>query len=158
MDTFLFCQNYLSFARVQRLAEYTCYTKSMKITHLNPDSLHKNPAFSQAVSVEGASRMLYIGGQDGVNAEGKLAGDDFATQTEQAYKNLLEVLKAANASQANVLKLTIYVVQGQDIRAGFAAAQKVWGAQPTAVSVLVVSGLAVPGALVEIEAIAALEG
>ncbi len=129
----------------------------MKITHINPDSLHKNPAFSQAVSVNDASHMLYIGGQDGVTADGQLAGADFATQTEQAYKNVLEILKAANATQEHVVKLTIYVVQGQDIREGFAAAQKVWGTQPTAVSVIVVAGLAVPGALVEIEAIAALE-
>ena len=119
--------------------------------------MHKNPAFSQAVSLEGATNMLYIGGQDGVTADGQLAGDDFATQTEQAYKNVLEVLKAAKATQEHVVKLTIYVVQGQDIREGFAAAQKVWGTQPTAVSVVIVAGLAVPGALVEIEAIAALE-
>jgi 2-iminobutanoate/2-iminopropanoate deaminase len=129
----------------------------MKITHINPDSLHKNPAFSQAVSVGRASRMLYIGGQDGVMADGQLAGDDFATQTEQAYKNVLEILKTVNATQDHVVKLTIYVVQGQDIREGFAAAQKVWGTQPTAVSVIIVAGLAAPGALVEIEAIAALE-
>ena len=105
--------------------------------------------------VEKASRMLYIGGQDGVTAEGKLA-DGFAAQTEQAYKNLLEVLKAAGATQENVVKLTIYIVQGQDIREGFAAAQKAWGMHATAVSVAFVSGLALPGALVEIEAIAAL--
>ncbi len=129
----------------------------MKIIHHNPDTLHKNPAFSQAIEVEGASRMLYIGGQDGITVDGKLAGDDLSTQTEQAYKNVLELLKVAGATQKDVVKLTIYVVQGQDIREGFAAAQKVWGAQPTAISVLIVAGLAVPGALVEIEAIAALK-
>lgn len=134
-----------------------CILVSMKITHINPDSLYKNPVFSQAVSVEGAARTLYIGGQDGVTADGKLAGADFAAQTEQAYKNVLALLKEAGGSQENVVKLTIYIVQGQDIRQGLAAAQKVWGLHATAISVVFVSGLAVPGALVEIEAIAALK-
>ena len=126
----------------------------MNITHLNPDTMHKNPAFSQAVAVSGSSKTIYIGGQNGVDKDGKLVSDDFALQTEQAYKNVLAALAAAGASQENVVKMTIYVVQGQDVRDGFAAAQKVWGMHPTAISVPIVSGLAYPGALVEIEAIA----
>jgi enamine deaminase RidA (YjgF/YER057c/UK114 family) len=128
----------------------------MKIEHLNPDTLHKNPAFSQGVAIEGAAKLIYVGGQNGITADGALAGDDIATQTEQALRNVLEVLKSAGASQENVVKLTIYVVAGQDIRAGFGATQQVWGAYPTAVSVIIVAGLAVPGALVEIEAVAAV--
>ena len=66
------------------------------------------------------------------------------------------MLEEAGASQEQVLKLTIYLLQGQDINAAFGAAQEVWGPYPTAISVLFVPGLAVPGALVEIEAIAAV--
>jgi len=40
----------------------------MKITHINPDSMLKNPAFSQAVMVEDAKKILYIGEQNGVDA------------------------------------------------------------------------------------------
>ena len=128
----------------------------MKITHVNPDRLHNNPAFSQAVVIEGG-RTVYIGGQNGILPDGILAGSDLATQTEQAYRNVIEILHAVGADQGNVAKLTIYVVKGQDIRDGFAAAQKVWGNIPTAISVLIVDSLAVPGALVEIDAIAAVE-
>lgn len=106
--------------------------------------------------VEDAATTLYIGGQNGLKQDGKLAGEDVASQTEQALKNVLEILKSADASQEQVVKLNIYIVQGQDVRAGFAASQSVWGKYPTAVTVLVVSGLAVPGAVVEVEAIAAL--
>lgn len=128
----------------------------MQITHVNPESLHKNPAFSQAVKVTNAETMLYIGGQNGITSDGVLVGEDLALQTEQALKNILEILKSENATQENVLKLSIYIVEGQDIRAAFAASQKVWGMHATAVTVLVVAGLAVPGALVEIEATCAL--
>jgi 2-iminobutanoate/2-iminopropanoate deaminase len=127
----------------------------MKITHINPDGLYKSPAFSQAVVAEGG-RTIYIGGQNGILPDGTLAGEDLASQTEQAYKNILEILKAVGASQENVVKQTIYVTKGQDIREGYAATQKVWGNFPTAMSFVFVESLGVPGALVEIEAIAVI--
>lgn len=128
----------------------------MNIIHHNPDTLHKNPAFSQAVTVEGAVKMVYVGGQNGITVDGKLAGNALKSQTEQTLKNILEALKAVGASQENVVKLTIYIVNGQDISEAFAASQKMWGLHPTTISVLVVAGLAIPGALVEIDAVAAV--
>src|SRR4051812_6933098 len=103
----------------------------MKIAHVNPDELYKNPAFSQAVLAEGG-KTLYIGGQNGVLSDGKMAGDTLAAQVEQALRNILAILKTVGASQENVVKQTIYIVKGQDIREGYGASQKVWGNYPTA--------------------------
>jgi 2-iminobutanoate/2-iminopropanoate deaminase len=130
----------------------------MQITHINPDALHKNPAFSQGVLVEGG-RTLYIGGQNGLLPDGSLAGKDFASQTEQAYRNIIEVLKSVGASQENVVKQTIYMAKGQSIQDGFGAAQKVWGRFPTSITVVTVDGLGMPGAgvLIEIDAIAVID-
>src|SRR5258708_16724618 len=125
----------------------------MKITHINPDRLYKSLVFSQAVMVEGG-KTIYIGGQNGILSDGKMAGDNFAAQTEQAYKNILEIVKTVGGSQENVVKQTIYVVKGQDIKEGFAAAQKIWGNFPTPMSFILVEKLGVPGSLVRIEAIA----
>jgi 2-iminobutanoate/2-iminopropanoate deaminase len=127
----------------------------MKVTHINPDGLYKSPVFSQAVVAE-ASKTIYIGGQNGILSDGKMAGDTLAAQTEQAYKNILEILKSVGASQKNVVKQTIYLAKGQDLREGYAATQKTWGNFPTAICVVFVESLGVPGALVEIEAIAVL--
>jgi enamine deaminase RidA (YjgF/YER057c/UK114 family) len=131
---------------------------SMKITHVNPETLHKNPAYSQGVLVEGG-KTLYIGGQNGVLPDGSLVGTDFVSQTEQTYKNILEILKSVGATQENVVKQTIYVVKGQNIQEGLAAAQRVWGNFATAISVLFVEGLGTPGAgvLIEVDAIAVIE-
>jgi 2-iminobutanoate/2-iminopropanoate deaminase len=128
----------------------------MKITHVNPDSMLKNPAFSQAVMVEDAKKIVYIGEQNGVDASGVVVGDDLESQTEQALKNVLEVLRSVEATQENVVKQTILVAKGQDIRAGYAAAQRVWGAHPIAITVHIVDGFGIPGALVGIEAVCAL--
>jgi 2-iminobutanoate/2-iminopropanoate deaminase len=127
----------------------------MKVTYINPDGLYKSPVFSQAVVAEG-SKTIYIGGQNGILPDGKMAGDTLASQTEQAYKNILEILKTVDASQKNVVKQTIFLAKGQDIREGYAATQKAWGNFPTAITVVFVESLGVPGALVEIEAIAIL--
>ena len=128
----------------------------MKITHVNSDKLQKNPAFSHAVITEGG-KTIYIGGQNGILLDGSLAGTDLATQSKQAYKNLLQLLDLAGATQQNVAKMNIHIVKGQDIKDGFGAAQEVWGNYPAAINVVIVDSLGLPGALVEIDAIAVLE-
>jgi 2-iminobutanoate/2-iminopropanoate deaminase len=124
----------------------------MKITHINPDGLYKSPAFSQAVVAQGG-KTIYIGGQNGILPDGKMAGNTLAAQTEQAYKNIIEILKTVGAKQENVVKQTVYIAKGQDMKEGFAATQKAWGNFPTAISCFFVEALGVPGALVEIEAV-----
>lgn len=126
----------------------------MAIEHVNPASLHTNPAFSQG-TIAPAGRTLYVGGQNGVTADGTLL-EGAAEQAAQAMRNLLAVLTEAGATQADVAKLTIYLhptVSGED---GFAAALPIWGRHATAVTVVQVASFARPGVLVEIDAIAAL--
>lgn len=126
----------------------------MTLTHINPDTLHHNPAFSQGVLLEGQGALLVVGGQNGVDASGQVVSNDLGEQTAQALRNLLAVLDHVGATQADVAKLTIYLVAPADIMAGYAAAQEVWGSQPTALTVLQVAALGRPDCLVEIEALA----
>ena len=128
----------------------------MAVTHLNPASLHHNPAFSQGTVIPAGSSIVIVGGQNGVGPDGQVVGDSVGEQTEQALHNLLAVLAEAGATPADVAKMTIILVEGVDLNEGFAASQKVWGAQPTAITVQFVSALGRPEFLVEIEAIAAV--
>jgi enamine deaminase RidA (YjgF/YER057c/UK114 family) len=130
---------------------------SKKIQYINPEGLSKNPAFSQAVTVQGNGKTIYIGGQDALNAKGEIVGKgDIAIQTEQVMKNLQTALSACGATFDNLVKLTIYIVQGQDIARGFQASQKFLGhlKNPPVISGLFVSALANPDYLVEIDATA----
>jgi 2-iminobutanoate/2-iminopropanoate deaminase len=128
----------------------------MEITHLNPESLFSNPAFSQGVLVRGASDMLYVGGQNGTDASGAIVEGGLGPQTEQALRNVLAVLAEAGADQTNVVRLAVYMVEGQSVEEGYAASGRVWGPHATALTVLAVADLGRPEALVEIEAIAAI--
>lgn len=128
-----------------------------KIQYVNPDELSKNPAFSQIVTTQGNGKTIYIGGQDAVNAQGEVVGKgDIAKQTEQVMKNLQTALSACGATFENLVKLSIYIVQGQDLYRGFQVSQKYFGnlTNPPVISVLVVAGLANPDFLVEIDATA----
>ena len=130
---------------------------SDKIQHINPDGLSKNPAFSQVVTTQGNGKTIYIGGQDAVNEQGEVVGKgDIAEQTEQVMKNLQTALSACGATFENIVKLSIYLVQGQDLYRGFQVSQKYFGnlTNPPAISVLIVAGLANPNFLVEIDATA----
>jgi len=126
----------------------------MSIEHVNPESLPTNPAFSQG-TIAPAGRTLYVGGQNGVDADGTLL-DGADAQVAQAMRNVLAVLAAAGASQKDVAKLTIYLDPSISGPSGFGAALPIWGQNPTAVTVIQVASFARPGVLVEIEAIAAL--
>ena len=127
------------------------------ITHVHPEEMHNNPAFSQAVVVEGPARTIYVGGQNAVGADGQIVGaGDLAAQTEQTLKNIETVLAASGAGRDDIVKWNILVVQGQDINEGFGAFQRAWGtsARPPVITFAFVAGLANPEFLVEIEAIA----
>jgi 2-iminobutanoate/2-iminopropanoate deaminase len=128
----------------------------MAITHLNPPSLHANPAFSQGTLISAGSSIVIVGGQNGVGTDGQVVGDSLGEQTEQALRNVIAVLAEAGAKPADVAKMNIYLVEGADVNEGFAASLRVWGNQPTAITVQVVRALGRPECLVEIDAIAAV--
>jgi len=124
---------------------------------INPSTLNMNPAFTNVVAVSGSVKTIYIGGQDSVDASGAIVGKgDFRVQAEKVLENLQAALAAAGAELQYLVKWNIFVVHGQDLRAGLEVFQKVWGPRPNppAITVLFVSGLAHPDFLLEMDAIA----
>lgn len=125
-------------------------------THLNPDTLPQNPAFTQVVTVEAPTTTIYVGGQDAVTPDNTVVGDNLRDQTRQALRNVEAALAAAGATKADLIQLTIAVVDGQPLLDGFAAFQEMWDRSlpPPTITVLVVAGLADPQFLVEISGVA----
>jgi enamine deaminase RidA (YjgF/YER057c/UK114 family) len=127
------------------------------VEHLNPEGLHKSPAFTQAVVVRGAVKTIYIGGQNAVNAAGEIVGKgDLKTQMEQIFRNLQIALEACEATLENVVKWNIYALAEQPIAPALEVFQKVWGNRPNppVITVAFVVGLAHPDFLAELEATA----
>ncbi|THG33413.1 RidA family protein [Naasia lichenicola] len=122
------------------------------VTPVDPPELFRSPAFAQGMIAPPGS-LVFVGGQNGTNAEGELA-DGLGPQTEQALRNVLAVLAAAGTGPENAVKLTIYLDPAVDPNAAYAASAAVWRHR-SSVTVLAVAP-AKPGALVEIEAVAAI--
>ena len=128
-----------------------------KIEFINPDGLLKNPAFSQIAITRGSGNTIYIGGQNAITKDLQIIGKgDITLQTEYVLKNIEMALNASNATLDDIFKLTIYIVQGQDVQKGFAGAQKFLKklSNPPVITGVIVAGLANPDYLVEIEALA----
>lgn len=131
----------------------------MPVEHVNPDTLHRNPAFTQAVVIPAGARVAIIGGQNAVDADGNIVGKgDFGAQSAKAVDNLIAALDAVGADLGDVVKLTIFIVGDADLAPGFGAWMERWGTRenPPAISGIRVHGLAHPDFLVEIEAMAVL--
>lgn len=131
-----------------------------EIALLSPDALVNSPAFSHVAVIPPNATTLYVGGQNSVAADGALVGvDDVAVQSRRALANVESALTAADATLADVVSYTILFVHGVDVGAAYGAVAGALdtGGAPPLVTAAMVAGLAVPGALVEIAAIAAVQ-
>ena len=124
---------------------------------LRPEGLVRSPAFTHVAVVPPGATTLYIGGQNAVDGDGTLVGgDDIAAQTQQVMTNLHIALAAAGASVQDLVMMTILLVEGADLDAAYpVAAAGLAGATPPVVAARV-AGLGVPGALLEVSAVAAV--
>ena len=117
---------------------------------------HKPYAYSQAIRF---GELLFVSGQAAIAADGSIAGgDDFQAQARQAFKNLAAVLEAAGGHLRDVLKVTIFVTDMKNFPAIVALRHEFFTPPYPADSIVEVRALALPGLLVEIEAVAGLRG
>ena len=102
-----------------------------------------------------AGDLLFVSGFVPVDGEGRLVGgDDVVAQTRQVLANLGAVLSAAGATFADVVKVTVYLTDIADRARINPVRQEVFGDARPASTLVEVSALAVPGAKLEIEAVA----
>jgi enamine deaminase RidA (YjgF/YER057c/UK114 family) len=127
---------------------------------INPPAIAKPPGYTHVIEVTGPGRTVYIAGQLGLGADGKLVGapGDFHAQATQAFENLKSALAAVDARFEHVVKLNNYLV---DITAHLPILRDVRNAyvnttNPPASTTVQVVKLARDGALFEVEAIAVL--
>src|SRR3954471_2567374 len=79
------------------------------IRRINPPELGEPPGYSQIVDVR-AGRIIFIAGQTALDRDGNVVGkDDFAAQAEQVFRNLGIALDAVGCTAANLVKLTVFL-------------------------------------------------
>jgi reactive intermediate/imine deaminase len=102
-----------------------------------------------------AGDLLFVSGLVGVDRHGALVGgDDVAAQARQVFANMRAVLDEAGCRFEDVVKVTVYLTDVDDRPKINPARQEVFGDARPASTLVEVSRLAVPGAKVEIDAVA----
>ncbi len=129
------------------------------IRRLNPADLGPPTGYSQVVEVQ-AGRIFFIAGQTALDCAGVLVGkDDFAAQADQVFRNLAAALGAVGCTAANLVKLTVFLRDMNNLSAYREARNRFFAtvsppAAP-AITLVEVSKLYGPEFLLEIEAVAA---
>ena len=130
----------------------------MDVERINPAELARPSGFSHAVAVTGG-RMVFLAGQVGMDPDGKVVSGGVVAQFEQALANLLTALAAAGGQPADLVSLSIYIVDLADYQAHAKEIGAVWrrlaGTEYPAVAGVGVARLWDPEALVELQGVAA---
>lgn len=134
----------------------------MLIRNIHPEGWKKASGYSNGISVQGARDLVFIAGQVAWDADQNLVGaDDFAAQFECALANVVTVLRTAGGTPEHLVQMTVYVT---DKRAYLDSVKKlgpIWreqvGATYPTMALVQVAGLVEDGAMVEIQATAAIE-
>ncbi len=103
-----------------------------------------------------AGGLLFLSGLVPVDGAGTVVGADAPAQARQVFRNMELVLKEAGCGFEDVVKLTLFLLDVGDRAAINPVRQEFFGAARPASTLVEVPALAVPGALLEIEAVAAL--
>jgi enamine deaminase RidA (YjgF/YER057c/UK114 family) len=125
---------------------------------IDPDGLHPAPGFSHVAVAQGG-RTAYISGQVALAPDfSVIGGDDLRAQTVAAMRNLEIALERVGAGWDQVVRRTIYTTAPTEYEVITAGIEEVQGSdRHPAQTIVGITGLAVPGLLIEIEATVVLD-
>lgn len=128
----------------------------MPIAFSNPSTVHAPLGlYGHTALVPAQTRLFYLSGQIGVRPDGS-CGETIAEQADQVFANIIALLKAHGLEASSIVKLTTFMVAGQDGDHVRAARRKHLGDHRPTSTAVYVSQLVDPRWLVEVEAIAAM--
>jgi enamine deaminase RidA (YjgF/YER057c/UK114 family) len=125
------------------------------ITLVNPPTVHSTGGrYAHAARVDGAARRLVLSGQVGIAPDGTVV-EGAEAQMRQALANIRAILEAEGMGFANLVKMTVFLTDTAQIPAWRTARSEAMAGAVSASTLLVVSALADPRFLIEVEAEAA---
>jgi 2-iminobutanoate/2-iminopropanoate deaminase len=109
--------------------------------------------YSDAVEVPPGARWLITAGTPGIDADGKLS-DNFQTQAEIAWENVIRILQQADMDVENIVKVTQTLIRRSDLEAYRPVRTRFLGDLRPASMLMFVDELIWPNILIELEVIA----
>jgi enamine deaminase RidA (YjgF/YER057c/UK114 family) len=125
---------------------------------VNPAALHPAPGFSH-VALAAGTEVVHFAGQLGLGPDFSLVAEDLHGQTVGAMRNVETAMREVGVSWDEIVRRTIYTLHPTEYETITAAIDEVTGgADHPAQTIVGVTGLAVPGCLIEIECTAVRAG
>ena len=122
----------------------------------NPKSIAApNGTYSHGALLPRGAQILYVAGQVAIKPEGSIP-DTLEEQAEVVWKNLLAVLAEVGMSVSDLVKINSYITRAADFSKFAAIRARYLGSHRPASTLVVVSALANPKFLVEVEGVAYL--
>jgi len=123
---------------------------------VNPARLHPAPGFSH-VALASGGRVVHFAGQLGLDPDFSLVAEDLHGQTVGAMRNVQLAMEEVGVTWDQIVRRTIYTLHPTEYETITAAIDEVTGgAAHPAQTIVGVTGLAVPGCLIEIECTAVI--
>ena len=128
------------------------------VEYLNPSTVHAPAvAYTHTASVPAGTELVFVSGQVGMRPDGSVPAT-LGEQAEVVFSNLRACLSAHGLGMDALVKLTLYLVAGQDVQAVREIRQRHLGAHRPTSTALFVPALFSPEYLLEVEAVAVKEG
>lgn len=127
---------------------------------VQPEGWPRPKGYTNAWRVPAGHDLLVLAGQIGWDADERLVGPGFVEQFEQALANCVTLVRAAGGEREHIVRLTMFCAD----RAAYldaldevgASYRRVMGRHFPAMTMVEVAALIEPGAIIEIEAVAAV--
>ncbi len=128
----------------------------MATEHIRTFPWHEARAFSSAVKVTGGS-LVFLAGMSPVDVHRELVGvADFDAQVEQVWENMRLALEKAGGTLSDVVSMTVFLTDMRHGNRFIELRERKFGKDFPASALIGIDHLAVPGMLIEIQAIAAI--
>ena len=127
---------------------------------IQPSGWPRPKGYANGIHVAHDHDFVFVAGMVGWDTNERLVSPDLVAQVEQALRNVVAVIASAGGTAEHVVRMTVYVTDLEDYRARRSdiglAWRRVMGRHFPAMSLVGVAGLLEDGALVEVEATAAI--
>ena len=122
---------------------------------IQPEGLSNPPNYSQVVK---AGNTVYVAGQTAIDERGQVVGrGDITAQTTQVFENIKKALSAAGADFSDVVRITVYLTDPRFREPAAEVRRRYLTDNLPASTLLVVTGLASPDYLIEVDIIAVID-